>query len=231
MTVEQKLDFYQKRAGHFEKEYRRERTSRQSLQRGGLATRASEQPATRESPTMAGDNGKPIETIGELTESILKQAEQNFEKRFTEKQLDGRVASTEEQARKQHDGADGYPDYDAIFDGYVEPMIKQNPKVYELLRLMPNPAEAAYTLGFLLKYPNFKGTVESQARDDMAKNINKTAKQAATVKGKNGGVRVITKLTAEEIDKMTPEKFQKVLEPFKVRIPSRRDAHHLSRGY
>ena len=84
-----------------------------------------------------------------------------------------------------------------------------------MLREMEDPAEAAYTLGFILKYKNFSDIVKSQTRDELMKNINATSKQAANVKGKNSGRQPSGRLTRAEIDAMSPEDFERELERFR----------------
>jgi len=222
MSAGEKLEYWTRRANHFEKEYGGERTKRQAYARqfGGLnsvKTPEREQAPYRHAPGISDADGlDKVTNLQDYTRYVLQEAEKAFEHKMTEKQMDNRVEESEVQARKQHDGEDGLPAYDDLVDEYVVPMIQKNPRIFQLLRVMPDPAESSYTLGFLLKYPNFSEMLKSQSREDLVKTINGQAKQAATVKGKGNGRQPSGRLTKEEIDAMSPEDFEKELEKFRA---------------
>lgn len=221
MSASEKQEYYIRRANHFEKEYQAERTKRQAYARqfGGLnSVRKPEHEAApyRTPPVGDGDGLDKVSNLADYTRYVLQEAEKAFEHKMTEKQMDNRVEETENQARKIHDGTDGLPAYDDIVDEYVVPMIQKNPRIFQLLRVMPDPAESSYTLGFLLKYPNFSEMLKSQSREDLVKTINGTAKQAASVKGKSSGRQPSGRLTKDEIDVMSVEDFERELEKFKA---------------
>ena len=223
MSPMEAREYWQKRAHHFESEYKVERTKRQSYDKqygglnghGGGMRRAQEERAVadfalNEIPPEATD-------LKSYSRWLIGEAKKSFQAEMTEKQLDGRVESSEKAARDSHDGNDGLPAYDEMIDEYVAPLIQKRPEIFKMLRQLDDPAEGAYTLGFILKYKNFKDILQSNTRDELMKNINATSKQAASVRGKasnrsgNGG-----KLTKEEIENMTPEQFERELEKFRA---------------
>ncbi len=223
MSPVEARDYWRNKANHFESEYRVERTKRQTYdkQYGGLNGAGismknihQEQPRAVDRFTNL-DVPSNVNDLASYTRYILNEAEKSFEHKMTEKQLDGRVESTEKTARDAHNGEDGLPAYDELVDEYVAPLINKRPRIFSMLREMEDPAEAAYTLGFILKYKNFSDIVKSQTRDELMKNINQTSKQAASIRGKANGRQPSGRLTKEEIDQMSPEDFEKELERFR----------------
>jgi len=222
MSPVEARDYWRNKANHFESEYKVERTKRQGYdkQYGGLNGHGN---ALRNNVEQqrAVDNytnlnlPANVQDLQSYTRYILNEAEKGFEAKLTERQLDGRVESTEKTARDAHNGEDGLPAYDELVDEYVAPLIQKRPRIFSMLREMEDPAEAAYTLGFILKYKNFSDIVKSQTRDELMKNINATSKQAATIKGKSSGRQPSGRLTKEEIDAMSPEDFERELERFR----------------
>ncbi len=215
-------EYWRNKANHFESEYKVERTKRQSYdkQYGGLnghgntlRNNVEQQRAVDRFTNLDIPNN--VQDLASYTRYILNEAEKGFEAKLTERQLDGRVESTEKTARDAHNGEDGLPAYDELVDEYVAPLINKRPRIFSMLREMEDPAEAAYTLGFILKYKNFSDIVKSQTRDELMKNINQTSKQAASIKGKNSGRQPSGRLTKEEIDAMSPEDFERELERFR----------------
>ncbi len=223
MSPVEARDYWRHQKDHFEREYRQERAKRQAYdkQYGGLNGAGismknlhQEQPRAVDRFTNL-DVPSNVNDLASYTRYILNEAEKSFEHKMTEKQLDGRVESTEKTARDAHNGEDGLPAYDELVDEYVAPLINKRPRIFSMLREMEDPAEAAYTLGFILKYKNFSDIVKSQTRDELMKNINQTSKQAASIKGKNSGRQPSGRLTKEEIDAMSPEDFERELERFR----------------
>src|SRR5690349_19816559 len=218
MSPREAAEYWRNKANHFESEYKVERTKRQTYdkQYGGLNNTRLRDQTRQPQPDQYRQVPDNITDLGQYTNYLLQQAEKSFEHKMTERQLDAKVESSEENARKTHDGEDGLPTYDELFDEQVAPMIQKNPRIYELLRLMPDPAEATYVLGFIMKYKNFAQALQSHSRDDLMKAINQTAKQAATIKGKAGNRSGNGKLSKEEIEAMTPEDFERELEKFRA---------------
>ena len=219
MRPEERADYWMKKANHFETEYKVERTKRQSYDKryGGLnkAGVSQERPPSQTYNTVPNSLDE-VKDLGQYTRFVLDEAAKQFEHKMTQKQLDDRVETSESHAREVHNGEDGLPPYDELLDEFVVPMVQKNPKIFELIRQMPDPAEASYTLGMLLKWPNFTEMLKSQANEDLIKKINGTAKQAATVKGKSSGRQPSGKLTKEEIDNMSLEDFERELEKFRA---------------
>lgn len=222
MSPVEARDYWRNKANHFESEYKVERTKRQGYdkQYGGLnghgnalRNNVEQQRAVDRYTNLDIPNN--VQDLASYTRYILNEAEKGFEAKLTERQLDGRVESTEKTARDAHNGEDGLPAYDELVDEYVAPLINKRPRIFSMLREMEDPAEAAYTLGFILKYKNFSDIVKSQTRDELMKNINATSKQAASIKGKNSGRQPSGRLTKEEIDAMSPEDFERELERFR----------------
>jgi len=222
MSPKEAADFWRNKANHFESEYKVERTKRQSYDKryGGLnghgmilKNNVEQQRAVDKFTNL--DVPSNVNDLASYTRYILNEAEKSFEHKMTEKQLDGRVESTEKTAREAHNGDDGLPAYDELVDEFVAPLIQKRPRIFNMLREMEDPAEAAYTLGFILKYKNFSDIVKSQTRDELMKNINATSKQAASVKGRASGRQPSGRLTKEEIESMTPEAFERELERFR----------------
>jgi len=223
MSPAEARDYWRNKANHFESEYRVERTKRQSYDKryGGLngtgnilRNNVEQQRAVDRFTNLDIPNN--VNDLASYTRYILNEAEKGFEAKMTEKQLDGRVETSEKTARDAHNGEDGLPAYDELVDEFVAPLIQKRPRIFSMLREMEDPAEAAYTLGFILKYKNFSDIVKSQTRDELMKNINATSKQAANIKGKASGRQPSGRLTKAEIDSMSPEDFERELERFRA---------------
>jgi hypothetical protein len=222
MSQSEAMAYWTKKANHFESEYKVERAKRQSYDKryGGLnghgmilKNNVEQQRAVDRFTNLDVPNN--VNDLASYTRYILNEAEKSFEHKMTEKQLDGRVETTEKSARDAHNGEDGLPAYDELVDEFVAPLIQKKPRIFNMLRELEDPAEAAYTLGFILKYKNFSDIVKSQTRDELMKNINATSKQAANVKGKANGRQPSGRLTRAEIDAMSPEDFERELERFR----------------
>lgn len=218
MTPEQARDYWKRRADRHYAEWKKEKTKRQELQRGPLGstldqgrTAAPAEDKTKEIPKSLDD----VENLGQFSQYILAEAKRQIKEDFTEEQLDGRVKATEASARKTHDGSDGFPEYDAVVDEYVVPLIKKNPNVFKLLRLMDDPGEAAYTLGMMIGFPDFREQIKGQGREDLTKKINDATKKAATVSGRSGGRQPSAKLKKEDFEAMSPEDFEAEIEKVK----------------
>jgi hypothetical protein len=220
MSPSEQRDYWMKRANHFESEYKVEKVKRQGYDKryGGLNQQGlKDATAPRVSDYALEKIGVPenVKDLESYTQFVIDKAKKEFGREVSEKQLDGKVEESEKRAREEHKGDDGLPAYDDLIDEVVAPAIRKNPKIFELIRLMEDPAGAAYTLGFILKYQNFQDIIKSQSREELVRNINNTAKQAATVRGKTNGRQPSGKLTAAEIEAMSPEDFEKELERFR----------------
>lgn len=195
MTIEQKLEFYRKRSGHFEKEYKRERTKRQGLQKGGASSGLASAFASgpKQETETEKPNEKPLDEMSpaEFLEVATKKAQAEMRKEFTETQKTNRMRSSDAAAREKFDGSDGRPTYDEMLDDVVAPFIREHPQVFHMLREMPNPGEAAYALGLLLNPELQEGETkrtQAKARTELVKKIDDAAKKAVTIKnGGNGG--------------------------------------------
>ena len=221
MSPVEAREYWQKRAHHFESEYKVERTKRQSYdkQYGGLNAQGGiKRPTEAAAVVDFALNDVPPEAtdLKSYSRWLIGEAKKSFQAEMTEKQLDNRVESSEKTAREAHDGEDGLPAYDEMIDEYVAPLIQKRPEIFKMLRQLDDPAEGAYTLGFILKYKNFKDILQSNTRDELMKNINATSKQAASVKGKASNRNGSGKLTKAEIDAMSPEDFERELERFRA---------------
>ncbi len=223
MSPAEARDYWRNKANHFESEYRVERTKRQSYDKryGGLngtgnilRNNVEQQRAVDRFTNLDIPNN--VNDLASYTRYILNEAEKGFEAKMTEKQLDGRVETSEKTARDAHNGEDGLPAYDELVDEFVAPLIQKRPRIFSMLREMEDPTEAADPLGFILKYKNFSDIVKSQTRDELMKNINATSKQAANIKGKASGRQPSGRLTRAEIDAMSPEDFERELERFRA---------------
>jgi hypothetical protein len=210
MTAEQKVDYWQKRANRHYAEYQKERSKRQSLQRGPLTDAGKgSAPAGKAAGEETPKSLDEVENLGQFSKYVVEEAKRQIKEELTEKDLDSRVTRTESAARKKHDGKDDFPEYDEVVDTYVLPLIQENPNVFKLLRLMDDPGEAAYTLGMLRGFPNYIEQIKGKGREDLANNINDATKKAALVRGRNGGRQTGAKLTAAEIDAMSFDDFEK----------------------
>src|SRR5262249_43252680 len=102
------------------------------------------------------------DTLEEYTNYVLDQAGRRFEHSYSERQANQRVEIREARARVAHNGKDGLPLYDDVVDGHVAPLIRQRPEVFQWLKVQPNPAESAFLLGCLHRYPHLSDVLRSQ---------------------------------------------------------------------
>src|SRR5262245_38906870 len=220
MSPSEQRDYWMKKANHFESEYKVERTKRQSYDKryGGLNQQGLKDVSQRRDPDYALEQiGVPenVKDLESYTQFIVNKAKKEFAKEATGKQLDSRVEDSEVRARAEHDGSDGLPAYDDLIDEVVTPERQNNPDIIQLLRLEKEPEQAAYTPRFILNYQNRTEINQAQTRDELIKNINDKGKEAAQVRGRSNGKQPSGKLTAAEIEAMTPEDFEKELERFR----------------
>jgi hypothetical protein len=100
---------------------------------------------------------------------------------YDERQLDQRVIRTESRARERHDGSDNLPPYSEIVDTLVCDLIRQKPEIFEALCLMDDPAESAFQLGLMIKYPNAADLLEAGGQiddDDLVDRLNVISEMA-----------------------------------------------------
>jgi len=202
--------WWENRAKHFEGEYRTERGRRQTLQKqsGGIQSREEVSTEAKQN----GDGPKTLEQVESLHDlyGLLKRENRaELDSRLGEDKKQTRLVTSQDRARTEHNGSDGFPAYDDLVEETVLPLIEKNPRIYHLLREMPDPGEAAYTLGFLLKFPTFKDTIKGQGREELLNKINETTKKAVVLKGKKDTKTQTGKQTAAEILAMPPEEFEK----------------------
>jgi hypothetical protein len=122
-------NFWKDRANHFDKSYKEERAKRQAYDRqygglngAGIASKNIHEQARAVDRFTNLDIPNNVQDLASYTRYILNEAEKGFEAKLTERQLDGRVESTEKTARDAHNGEDGLPAYDELVDEYVAPL-------------------------------------------------------------------------------------------------------------
>jgi hypothetical protein len=155
-----------------------------------------------------GDN------LEDYTHYVLSEAKKSFEHSYNERRLDERVESTEIAARQAHTGDDHLPDYDSVVDSHVVPMIRQRPEVFSWLRAQPNPAEAAFLVGCLLRFPHLQNVLKTQGENAFYRAIR--GGSAPTVRARGGRLRPAGKLTAAQIEAMPNSDFEKILDDWKL---------------
>jgi hypothetical protein len=148
------------------------------------------------------------ETVEEYTDYLLQQSDRRYELR----QMNDRVESTERAARRAHDGRDGLPTYDDICDGYVAPWIRQKPEMFKWLREQNNPAESAFFVGLVLKYPHLHDLLKREGQDAFIRAIKRGDRGTQVRPGryKPG------KLTKQQIEAMGNSDFEQLLDDFKL---------------
>jgi hypothetical protein len=93
-----------------------------------------------------------VQDLGSYSKRVVEEAVNRWDQRWTERKLNERVESAVAHARERHDGHDGLPEYSELV-GYAMPLIQQQPALRQLVLSQPDPAEAAYVIGFCARYP------------------------------------------------------------------------------
>lgn len=219
MTVEQQLEYWRKRANHFEGDYKKERTKRQGYERNGAAVglsgaRVEQRKAEQAAPDKAVEDMTPQEFL----EHAERRIESKLEQQYTERQLNERVTRSEDWARKEYDGANGKPTYDEMINDVVMPFLKENPDTFQILRKLKNPAQGAYTLGVILR-PDLLQQDEQKtataARKDLVKQIDAATKKAVTIQSNRGGVNPSRKKDKAYFESLSDADFEKEIEEVK----------------
>jgi len=167
------------------------------------------------------------ETTQEFKDFMEKRMERLFESKLEARERESRFRSTWAAAREKElgDADHGIPSFAELEESHLKPLIEGTrterdiliPKgssiLRELLRHIPgvDAGQAGYTLGLMLHAQNMDGLRKmfaGQAREEFAKKINETAKNAATVKNGGSG-RTTGKLTPADINNMPMEEFSK----------------------
>jgi hypothetical protein len=149
------------------------------------------------------------ETIEEYTDYLLQQSDRRYELR----QMNDRVESTERAARRAHDGRDGLPSYDDICDGHVVPWIRQRPEMFKWLREQNNPAESAFFVGLVLKYPHLHDVLQREGQDAFIRAIKRGDRGTQL---RPGRYKPAGKLTKRQIEAMPDDEFIHMLDSFKL---------------
>lgn len=105
------------------------------------------------------DDTDPVTFATKILEANRKLQQSDTQRNQTVE----RLRSSHTQARTRHDGKDGWPSYDELYDEQLAPLFKEQPKAMRLLSELPDSGEASYLLGFLLKYD--MATLESKIKD------------------------------------------------------------------
>jgi hypothetical protein len=138
------------------------------------------------------DEGLNLETY---TDYVVNEAARSFQHSLEQRralEMDERVLTSEATAKKI------YGDYDAVVDGWTVPAIRADPRIFQWLRTLPNPARTAYELGQQLRDRHTAQTFRP------------------TVRGRNSrGSQRTGRLTKEWIDSASVEEFTRELEAFK----------------
>lgn len=192
----------------------------------GIEDEGGEQPAeTQQAQQRTGQRGDlpEFKDVGELLEFIDKRHEASLATR--ERQSSFRQSMQQARQEYQADTENGIPAFTELEEEFLAPLVRQNvaqeaiviPKgksvVLELLKHMPNPGQAAWTLAMMLKYKNPQGLRELYAgkgREDLARQINDRAKEAVRVRNGKAG-NVSPKLTPEQIRAMPTAEFEKLV--------------------
>lgn len=215
--------WWEKRAKHFESEYKGERTKRQTYEkkygRDGLAASLANNGNGKHSETEAAPKKiEDIDNAADFAAHILAEAKKQVKQELTQAQIQTRMVGSEREARKEFDGSDGRPTYDEMFEEHVKPFLAENPQAVQLLAMMPDPARAAYTLGLLMN-PDLQEKegkrLQAKAREDMTKNINKATEKAVTIKNGKAGVMKSGKKTSADYEAMSLSDFEKEIEAVK----------------
>jgi hypothetical protein len=107
--------------------------------------------------------------------------------------------------KTNHDGSDGWPDWSTVINTHVMPLVQRSPQIRDLLNLLPDPNEAAFVLGLLIKY-----------QEKLPEMIRSRGNFRATVRGRYQGRNQGTgKLTKADYDSMSIEAFVQELDRFK----------------
>jgi len=231
MTPEQKVEFWQKRAKHFESDYKKERTKRQNYQKGSsLATSFTGKNSFADTNESTEANTKAIDEITdpkEFRQRLINDTKNEIRKEMTEKQLHQRMLDSEAEAREEFDGSDGRPPFDEVMDKYVKKFFQETAAedkerakgIFNLMKMMPNPARAAYTLGMMLADQEAPGSVDkkvaSKARADLVKKVDEAAQKAATLKSRADTGKTSKKKSAAEIEAMSFDDFEREIEAAK----------------
>lgn len=210
VTEENEPEKAQYDAAYWKGEYYREKKKRQQLQRDHDVFSSP----TGVSPTPAQPKEEPfnlenVKTVGDFAKYILSESDKRQEARLSEADKVNRIRTTQAEARRQHE------DYDDVLNESVMPLIKQNPRIYELLRELPDPAEAAYTLGMIVRgnasdeASKKKPKVTPEARREAVKELSQNELRPKILKAQRKlSAEPSKKLSADEIMSMSDDDFE-----------------------
>jgi hypothetical protein len=162
--------------------------------------------------------------INKYTENLLREIGGNYARTVAEKEIDDLTRATAWAAKRVHSGKDGLPSYDSVVGNEVAAFVRQRPEVVTWLQAQPNPAEAAFFFGCLLRYPHLLNVLRSQGVDAFYQHVRghvrgNVARPSARPRsgGRSGGHSAPRKLTAVQIQSMDSAEFERELDRFKQR--------------
>ena len=194
-------------AAYWKAEYFREKKKRQQAQKEGR----SFYPEGVAGVVQETEKSKPIEevkTVKDLVEHVITETRRASRAEMGELDKTNRIRTTQTAARSKHDGADGNPSYDDVLDEIVLPMIRENPNLFALLREMPDPAEAAYTLGMIVKYPELERRGVEKGRKEVVDGLQNRNLRPKILKQQQKEPALKQAQTAEDIMRMSPEEIE-----------------------
>jgi hypothetical protein len=126
-----------------------------------------------------------VQDLDSYSKRVVEEAVNRWDQRWTERKLNERVESAVAHAREVHNGSDGLPEYSELV-GYAMPLIQQRPALRQLVLSQPDPAEAAYVIGFCARYPDLVPQVMAR-KGRLDASIFQPINFRPTVKGKGSG--------------------------------------------
>jgi hypothetical protein len=149
------------------------------------------------------------------TSGILSEAGARFRQTLAEERLRERVEQTEARAREAYNGENGLPDYRSMVDGFAIPAMRERAELRQLVLSQPDPAAAAWVVGFCVAHPHLIPQVLAKnGRIDAS--IFRSTSFRPTV-GQNGSTRrqPSGRFTASDWENMPVVEFEAELDRFK----------------
>jgi hypothetical protein len=162
--------------------------------------------------------------VNKYTENLLREIGGNYARTAAEREIADLVKATDWAARRIHTGRDGLPSYDSVVGNEVAAFARQRPEVVTWLQAQPNPAEAAFFFGCLLRYPHLSDVLRSQGIDVFYQQVRQqvsgnVVRPSVRPRSLQGGHSLLAprKLTAAQIEAMDSAAFELELDRFKQR--------------
>jgi hypothetical protein len=152
-----------------------------------------------------------ISSVKDLIKHIEAKQEKLFDEKLSTRQKQESFAQSMRAAREEYAGDPeaGIPSFTELEQEILIPMCEKQPQVLKLLKEMPDPKSAAYTLGMMLKLQGgFMNVLKGQGRAEVLNKIQDVTKQAVRTKGNSHGNRS-SKATAADIWNMSSDEFEK----------------------